>query len=188
MPARWVFQTASISKWRVDAATHKALLLLVLPPVMATAALSAGLLWSLELGWVHAVYCGSLALLLCEALLIGYRGVPLTRPYVPGGARVHMLWALYISFFLTYTLTSATMERGLYSLYGRQGPLIAAAVFTGLSVGLWALRKYRLRTVEAVTFEAEIPEDEIFRGFNLTEIYAAQAVAAHGRETRSERR
>jgi hypothetical protein len=188
MAARWVFQTASISKWRVDAATHKALLLLVLPPVMITAALSAGLLWSVELGWVHAVYCGSLALLLCEGVLIGYHGVPLTRPYVPGGARVHFLWAIYISFFLTYTLTSATLERDLYSAYGRQGPLIATAVFTALSLGLWGLRKYRLRTVEAVTFDPDVPEDEMFQGFNLTEIYAAQAVAAHGRETRSERR
>jgi hypothetical protein len=188
LPARWIFQTAAITTWRVDAATHKALLLLVLPPVMLTAALSAGLLWSVELGWVHAVYCGSLALLLCEAVLIGYRGVPLARPYVPGGARIHLLWALYISFFLTYTLTSATLERDLYTWFGRQGPLIAAAVFTGLSLGLWALRKYKLRSVEAVTFEADVPEDEMFQGFNLTEIYAAQAVAAHGREARSERR
>jgi hypothetical protein len=185
VPARWIFQTASISKWRVDAATHKALLLLVLPPVMLTAGLSAGMLWSAELGWVHAVYCGSLALLLCEVVLIGYRGVPLTRPYVPGGSRFHMLWAVYISVFLTYTLTSANLERDLYAWYGRSGVLNAAAVFGAISLAVWAWRRFQLRSVEAVTFEAEIPESEMFQGFNLTEIYAAQAVAAHGRRTGS---
>ena len=182
MPARWVFQTSAMSKWRVDAATHKALLLLVLPPVMLTAALTAGLLWSVELGWLHAVYCGSLALLLCEVVLLGYRGVPLTRPYVPGGSRFHMLWAVYISIFLTYTLTSARLERDLYAWYGRQGVLIAAAVFGGLAGATWAWRKVGLRTVEAVTFDPDVPDDETFKGFNLTEIYAAQAVASHSRE------
>jgi hypothetical protein len=185
MPARWVFQTASMSKWRVDAATHKALLLLVLPPVMLTAGLSAGMLWSAELGWVHGVYCGSLALLLCEVVLVGYRGVPLTRPYVPGGSRFHMLWAVYISVFLTYTLTSARLERDLYNWYGARGVINAAAVFCGIALCAWARRKWMLRSVEALTFDAEVPEDVMFQGFNLTEIYAAQAVAARGARARS---
>ena len=182
MPARWVLQTSALSKWRVDAATHKALLLLVLPPVMLTAALTAGVLWGVELGWLHAVYCGSLALLLCEVVLLGYRGVPLTRPYVPGGSRFHMLWAVYISLFLTYTVTAARLERDLHGWYGRRGVLIAAAVFVGFAAAAWGWRKVGLRSVEAVTFDANVPEDETFQGFNLTEIYAAQAVAARSRE------
>jgi hypothetical protein len=186
MTARWIFQTSALSTWRVDAATHKALLLLVLPPVMLTAALTAGLLLSAELAWVHAIYCGSLALLLCEIVLIGYRGVPLTRPFVPGGSRFHMLWAVYISVFLTYTLTSAELERDLYAWSGRKGVLIAAAVFTGFAAAAWALRKWKLRDVEAVTFDADPTQDETFQGFNLTEIYAAQAVAANGRRERTD--
>jgi len=185
MPARWVFQTSAISKWQVDAATHKALLLLVLPPVVLTAALIAGLLWSSELGWLHAVYCGSLALLLCEVLLLRFRGVPLARPYVPGGSRFHMLWAVYISLFLTYTLSAAEFERALYGASGRKGVLVASAVFGGLALATWARRKLTLRTVDTVTFDAEEPADETFQGFNLTEIYAAQAVAARGAEARA---
>jgi hypothetical protein len=180
MPARWIFQTSALTKWRVDAATHKALLVLVVPPVMLTAALTAGLLWSTELGLVHAAFCGSLAVLLCEVLLLGYRGVPLTRPFVPGGSRIHMLWAVYISIFFTYTLTSARLERDLYKFFGARGVLNAAAVFIGLSLCAWGWRKWSLRTVEAVTFEADAPEDQMFQGFNLSEIQAAQAVAAHG--------
>ena len=187
LPARWLFQTSALTKWRVDAAAHKALLVLVVPPVMVTAAATAGVLWSIELGWLHAIYCGSLALLLCEALLLGFRGVPLTRPYVPGGSRFHMLWAAYISIFITYTLTSAQVERALYASSGRQGVLIAAAVFTGFAFVFWGWRKIKLRSVESVTFDPEVPDDEMFKGFNLTEIYAAQAVAANGARTAAAR-
>jgi len=180
MPSRWIFQTSALTTWRVDAAVHKTLLLLVVPPVTATAAVTAGLLWGPELGMLHAVYCASLAVLLCETMLLGYRGVPLTRPYVPGGTRIHMLWAVYISIYFTYTLTSVAIERDLYKSFGAQGVVNAAAVFSVMAVGLWGWRKFKLRDVEAVTFEADVPEDQMFQGFNLSEIQAAQAVAAHG--------
>jgi len=40
------------------------------------------------------------------------------------------------------------------------------------------VRKYKLREADSVPFEADIPDDEMFKGFNLSEIHAAQAVAA----------
>jgi hypothetical protein len=182
MPARWIFQTSAISPRRVDAATHKALLLLVLPPVMAAAAILAGVLWGPRVGALHAVYCASLALLLCEVLLLRYRSVPLTRPYVPGGSRFHMLWALYLSVFLTYTMTSAKLERDLLNWFGARAVLNAASVFFALALAVWAWRKFKVRSAGDITFEAELHEDETFKGFNLTEIYAAQAVASHPKE------
>jgi hypothetical protein len=95
-----------------------------------------------------------------------------------------MLWALYMSVFFTYTFTSVRLERDLYGWYGAQGVLNAAGVFAGIALCVWARRKWKLRTLEAVSFEADIPEDVMFQGFNLTEIYAAQAVAARGAEAR----
>ena len=180
MPARWVFQTSAIAPRRVDAATHKTLLLLVVPPVMATAALSAGLLWGARFGAVHAVYCGALAFVLCEVLLLRYRGLPLTKPYVPGGSHFHMLWAVYISAFLTYTLSTVRLERDLFTIGGATAVLEAAGVFAAIAFVLWGRRIVKLRTVEAVSFDADLPDDEMFQGFNLSEIHAAQAVAAHG--------
>jgi hypothetical protein len=177
MGARWVFMTAALTPRRADAAAHKAILLLVLPPVIVTAVLTAGPLWGLRIGALHAVYCSGLALLLCEVLLLGYRGVPLTRPYIPGASRFHLLWALYLSIFLTYTISSASLERELLTWTGARGLLSAAAIFAALGMGAWAVRKYRLRNIEEVPFEADLPEDEMFRGFNLSEIYTAQAVA-----------
>lgn len=178
MPARWIFQTSAITPRRVDAATHKGLLLIVLPPVAVVAVATAGPLWGPTLGVTHAVFCCALGLLLCQALLLKFHGVPLSRPYVPGGSRFHMLWAAYFSIFLTYTFSSVALERDLWRWYGARGVLNAAAVFTGVAFVLWARRKYALRYVEAVPFEAEEPEDRMFQGFNLSEIQAAQAVAS----------
>jgi hypothetical protein len=181
MNARWVFQSAAITPRVADAAAHKAVLLLVVPAVMATAAATAGLLWNAQTAVLHAIYCGALAILLCEILLISYRGIPLTRPYVPGGSRFHMLWAAYISAFLTYTLSSASLERTLLRANGAGGMLKAAAVFVAIAAVVWARRKVRLRELEEVSFEAEVPDDEMFNGFNLSEIDAAQAVAGRRR-------
>jgi hypothetical protein len=179
MPARWIFQTSAITPRGADAATHKALLLIVVPPVALTAALTAGALWDPALGLAHAVFCSALATLLCEALLLRYRALPLTRAYVPGGSRFHMLWAAYFSIFLTYTFTSVALERDLWRWYGARGVLDASAVFAGFAFLAWARRKYVLKDVEAVSFDAEEPEDQMFQGFNLSEIQAAQAVATH---------
>lgn len=178
MGARWVFQTTSITPRRVDAAAHKALLLIMVPPVMAAAALTAGPLWGPVVAAQHAAYCGALAILLCEVLLLGYRGIPLTRPYVPGGSRFHKLWAFYLFAFSTYTFTSARLERELLRHGGTRGIAIAAAVFVGLAFALWIRRKLKVRKWTDIPFEAAMPEDQMFQGFNLSEIHTAQAVAA----------
>jgi hypothetical protein len=181
MGARWIFQTSALSPWHADAAAHKALLLIVVPPVMLTAALSAGTLWGAQMGALHAVYCGALAILLCEILLVTYRGIPLTRPYIPGSSRFHMLWIVYISAFMLYTYTSTRLEIDLLRFGGPRVVLRAAAIFCGFALAFWAWRKFKLRALDAVPFEAEVDEAEMFKGFNLSEIHAAQSVAARGR-------
>ena len=178
MPARWVFQTAAITPRQVDGAAHKALLLIVVPPVMATAAFSGAALWGARIGALHAVYCGALALLLCEILLGRYQGIPLTRPYVPGSSRFHLLWALYLSLFLTYTFSSADLERTLLKAPGPDAIFIAAGIFAAIALGFWLRRKVKVRSLLEVPFEADMPEDQMFQGFNLSEIHAAEAVAS----------
>lgn len=178
MPARWIFQTTSIEPRRVDAAVHKAMLLVVVVPTAATAAVSAGILWGAATAVQHAVYSGALAVLLCELMLLRYRGIPLTRPYVPGASQFHLLWALYLSAFTTYTMTSARLERDLMRSVGATGIAWAVAIFSGIAFALWLRRKWKVRSWTDVPFEAEMPEDQMFQGFNLSEIHAAQAVAS----------
>jgi hypothetical protein len=187
MGARWIFMTSAITPRHADAAAHKGLLLVVLPPVIATAALTAGALWGARTAALHVVYCTALSLLLCEVLLIRYTSLPMTRPYIPGASRFHTLWGLYMIVFTTYTLTSARLERDLLRYGGTDGILIAAGIFTGFALVLWARRKYKLWNVVEIPFEAEMPEDQMFQGFNLSEIHAAQAVASHANGAPSKR-
>ena len=60
----------------------------------------------------------------------------------------------------------------------------AVGFYLAVALGLWAWRKRALREMLDVPFEADMPEDQIFQGFNLSEIEAAQAVAAHGQAER----
>jgi hypothetical protein len=173
MPARWVFQTAGLVPRRIDAAAHKAMLLVVVPPVVLFAGLSAWILWGPGIAWRHAMFCAALALVLCELLLGSFIGAPMTRAYVPGRSRFHMLWGLYLTAFTTYCYSATALETRLLA---GGGMVIASGVFVAIALGLWLRRKLKVRRLEEVSFEVEIP-DEMFQGFNLTETYAAQSVA-----------
>jgi hypothetical protein len=54
--------------------------------------------------------------------------------------------------------------------------LIASGTFVSVALALWLRRKLKVRRLDDVSFEVEVP-DEMFQGFNLTETYAAQSVA-----------
>ena len=173
LPARWLFQTAGLVPRRVDAAVRKAMLLLVVPPVVLLAGLSAWILWGPAIAWRHAVFCASLTLVLCELLLITFKGAPMTRPYVPGRSRFHMWWAVYLTAFTTYCYSMA----GLEVILLRHGGLrIVAGLFTSAALALWLARKLKVRGIEEISYEVDVP-DEMFQGFNLSETYAAQSVA-----------
>ena len=59
LPARWVLTAIPLSRRHVDAATHKTLLLAVVPAVAATALLTVWPLWGGEIAVGHAVFCTS---------------------------------------------------------------------------------------------------------------------------------
>jgi hypothetical protein len=173
LPARWVFQTTGLIPRTIDAGAHKAMLLLVVPPVALFAGLSAWILWGPGIAWRHAMFCSALTLFLCELLLGSFAGAPMTRVYVPGRSRFHMLWGLYLTGFTTYCYSSTALETRLLA---GGGMVIASGVFVAIALGLWLRRKLKVRKLDEVSFEFEIP-DEMFQGFNLTETYAAQSVA-----------
>jgi hypothetical protein len=66
---------------------------------------------------------------------------------------------------------------GLEVLLLREGGVrIASALFVSAAMALWLARKLKVRRVEEISYDVEVP-DEMFQGFNLTETYAAQSVA-----------
>jgi hypothetical protein len=175
LPARWVFQTCSMRALTAGGAVHKAALLVVLLPVLAAAWISAASLWGPAIAWRHAVFCGALTACLIELLLLNDPGIPFAKAYVPGGSRFHMLWPVYISFFITYTYTAATAERWMLEHEGLAGLIAFFAVLAG---ALSALRVRRLSQIASLSFDISLP-DEMFAGFNLSEGLAAQAVGRH---------
>jgi hypothetical protein len=166
--ARWVLQTAPLSPRRVDAATHRSFLLLVLPPVAVLAFATAWPLWGLAIATRHAAFSTALALLLCEVLLHRFRGVPCARPYVPGGTHLHVLWPGYLAVFIIYTYGMAAIERAL-----PEWTVLMAAAASAVALVIWTTRRWRRRSETAVAFEPDLP-DTTFPGFNLTEAYAAE--------------
>ena len=176
LPARWMFRTCPLSPFRIAAGVHKAGIVIVLLPVMAAAWISAMSLWGPAIAWRHMLFCGSLSLVLVELLLATFRGVPCARVYVPGGSRFHVLWPLYLSSFIAYTYTAASVERDLL-VQGGLGPTVVTLAI--IAAALSAARLWRASRDTDVSFETEIP-DETFAGFNLSEGLAAQAVARHG--------
>jgi hypothetical protein len=87
------------------------------------------------------------------------------------------MWALYLSAFFTYTYSMATLERDLFVFSGAAAVVDAAEVFTGVAIVSWVWRNVMIRREEDVPFEAEAPGDEMFQGFNLSEIHTAQVIS-----------
>ena len=89
-------------------------------------------------------------------------------------------WIVYITGFSTYTFMAVRLESDLLITFGATAIFRASAIFCGIALGFWAWRKIKVRGLATVPFEADMPEDLMFQGFNLSEIHAAQSVAAQG--------
>jgi len=89
-----------------------------------------------------------------------------------------VLWALYLSAFFTYTYSMSALERILFVSGGSAAVFQATEAFAGIALALWIWRKVKIRGADEVPYEAAEPDDEMFQGFNLSEIHAAQSVAA----------
>jgi hypothetical protein len=83
-------------------------------------------------------------------------------------------------------MTSAALEKDVMRSAGATGIAWAVGVFATIAFALWARRKWKVREWTDVPFEAEMPEDQMFQGFNLSEIHAAQAVASRAARVNGE--
>jgi hypothetical protein len=146
------------------------MLLAVVVPVTAIAAVTAAALWGAWPALVHGVACLAMGLLLIEALLIALRKLPFTCTYFPGLARVRMLWWAYLTAFTTFSYSTPLVEQAM--IEGRSG-LGLFIIVTGTAI--LALDLYRQRaagSLDGFKYNEEDPA-AMFAGFDLSEGLAA---------------
>ncbi len=140
-------------------------------PVTLLAGASAWLLWGPGVAVRHAVFCGSLGLLLAHALLITFNRFPFTCPYVPGSSKLRMLWPFYLTAFSTYSFTMGRIEVRL--LKDDRRMLATVLVILAVTGAFAAARRVVLRRRIGFGLEERDP-DALFEGFHLSESLAAE--------------
>lgn len=152
---------------------RRAMLALIVLPVVGLGALGAYALWGTRVALQHGLFCALLGVGLAELLLAGLCKIPFTCTYFPGKARLRTLWPLYLTAFTTYAYTSASLEAEV--LLNVPRAFIVFATISGGAVGaLTAWRKRSLAERPALLFEEEDP-DAVFSGFSLSEGHAANS-------------
>lgn len=149
----------------VDGACRAMILAAVLP-ISALAAIAAFALWGARVATLHGVVCFAMGALLANLLCLALVKVPFTCTYFPGRSRVHTLWPLYLSGFITFAYTTASIERNLLD---RPRALLGLAAITAIAgAALVVLRARLLDQAPGLRFEEEDPQ-AIFEGFGLSE-------------------
>ena len=130
--ANWAFRMAEPPEMGGTlAGVRKAMLLAGVAPLLL-AGTPFYVIWG---GWrtalLHGVFTLALCVLLTELLLMNFIKIPFTCSYVPGKAKLPMLWVFYWTGFAIYAYTMAELEVRLLQDFLRFGVfigLIAAAV------------------------------------------------------------
>jgi hypothetical protein len=143
----------------------------VIAPVAAAALLFGAWAWGPGPGVRHALFAAATGMVLLDALLLGLRWIPFTRPY-RASSRARMAWPLYLLAFSIFTYTLAGIELVLLE---RPAVLLGAvAVAAALSTALARMRHHVLQSPPWLSFEAPDP-DALFPGFGLSEGLAAES-------------
>jgi hypothetical protein len=173
--ANWVIRIGeSAQRWAALNGVRDAMVIAVVVPVTAGAALTAALLWGLWPSVVHAVVCLTMGLGLTEVLLIGRRKLPFTCTYFPGLARLRLLWWAYLTAFTTFSYTTPLLETAFMKQPSDLGVFVI--VFGSALVGLDLFRRRAAATLDGFTYNEEDPT-AMFAGFDLSEGLAANRPA-----------
>lgn len=152
--ANWAFRLGEPLRLSQALAGASAALIVcgVVPPVVLAFA-SASWLWGIPVGIRHAVFCGTLAVLLVQILMRGIDKIPFTCRYTPGAASIGRLWPFYLTGFSIFTYGMARREAEL--LHQPQRFLIVVSLLGACAAVLWWLRLRRTRELASLRFEEE---------------------------------
>jgi hypothetical protein len=75
-------------------------------------------LWGWKPALLHGLFGFTASLLLVEILFFRYPKIPFACSYVPGKAKLHLFWLIYVAGFIAYVSFLSSLERFLFQ-YGR---------------------------------------------------------------------
>jgi hypothetical protein len=108
LKAGWIFRMTETDDKRVYLrSVRKAILILGLGTTVVITFPVYAALWGVQIAAEHAAFWLLMGAVLVEALLLTYRSVPFTYPYVPGKTNVKLLWPLYLLAMTTYSFTAS---------------------------------------------------------------------------------
>jgi hypothetical protein len=170
LSANWVLRITQLrSSQEYITATRRSLLTLaVLPVWFAAGFLSLSVRPVLQIA-AHLTVLALLGLIVSDISLIGFYKLPFTCSFLPGKANVQFMFWSFVIVFLPILGVAAVIE-----LKALQNPLhygIMMAVLGAVSVGLWALNRYRAKS--AVLCFEEVP-GELITTLGLTSGTLAQ--------------
>jgi predicted permease len=149
--ASWVFDF-SLASWRtVRLGVERTMLALGVAPVTLVSSLVFALLWGPAVALTHACLSTAVGLLLVQLVLYGYRGMPCTGPWNPGGLRLRALWPVYLLGMLAVTNGIPYVEV-LFIAH----PVIASVFIVWLLSIAWLIRRLSLRREPVAVVDATL--------------------------------
>ena len=154
--AAWMFRAAAGQAWpeHRQAARRLMILLGVWVPAAATVPLYFAV-WGAAIAALHAIVCLALGVLIADALLIDFDGVPCSVPFEPGHAQLESRWPWYLAGMNVAMIAIPAYEAELLRMAMPSGLIVLAVV---LAVNIAIVRKWSaMRRPEPVTQESPGP-------------------------------
>jgi hypothetical protein len=109
--ANWILKlTENLDKRNYFLGLKKAIFSFVLFPLFFLLFLFYSYLWGWQLAFYHCLYGITISILLVEVLFFNYHKIPFACSYLPGKAKLHYFWIIYLISFLIYVFLMSTIE------------------------------------------------------------------------------
>lgn len=156
LEANWVFRlTQRQDKKHYFSGLKKGIFFYALIPLFALLFVVHFFLWGGESAFYHCLYGLVLSTLLMEILFQNYSKIPFACAYLPGKAKMHVFWIVYLFSFLVYVFFLSSLEKKLLLAPSRF--LIFYGILFGLFLVLRIYQRYFLYKKYDIIYE-EKPE------------------------------
>jgi hypothetical protein len=138
LEANWVFQMTERGPRRhYFSGFKKRILVSALLPLFVLVFAFSFYLWGWIIALLHFLFGLAASILLMEFLFFGYPKIPFGCTYVPGKAKLHLFWLIYVMAFIAYVSFLSSLETFLFRY-----PRYFFNYFISLGVVLVAIRVY----------------------------------------------